>query len=71
MGKKQIIEFTKELAKLYHKVEECYNLVKEFQKKIGFKKVYQDKFLLDNIAYIIGNDILLDCNFFWRTYGTN
>ena len=62
MGKEKFIEFTKELAKLYIKVEECYETVNDFQKEIGFKKEKSDQFLISNLVYIIVNDILEECN---------
>ena len=62
MGKEKFIKFTKELAELYIKVEDCYKTINDFQKEIGFKKAKSDQFEISNLVYIIGNDILEECN---------
>ena len=62
MGKKEFIAFTEALAEIYNKVEECYVTINDFQKEIGFKK--SEQFEINNLVYIIGNDILEERNLF-------
>ena len=62
MGKEKFIAFTEALAEIYNKVEECYVTINDFQKEIGFKK--SDQFEINNLVYIIGNDILEERNLF-------
>ena len=59
MGKEKFIEFTKELAKLYIKVEECYETVNDFQKEIGFKKFLYFTITIQ-ILILIRIDLILD-----------